>query len=182
MKSVLELARKKFPRVVPDFVAFGGGLDIVTPPLFMPSGFARAAQNYEADSNGGYARITGYERSDGRPSPSDAAYAIISITLTGTISAGNTVTGGTSAATGVVIATASGYVAVTKVVGTFVSGETLKVGGITQATTTSVAITDGASTAILHAQYKNLAADQYRADISAIPGSGNVLGIVGSAA
>lgn len=178
MKSVIELSRKKFARVVPDFIAFGGGLDIVTPPLFLPSGMCRAAQNYEVDPNGGYARITGYERFDGRPKPSDANYAIINITLTGAIAVGNTVTGVTSAATGVVIATASGYIAVTKVTGTFVSGETLNVGGVGQATTTSAAITDGASTPILHAQYKNLAADQYRADIAAIPGSGNVLGVV----
>ena len=46
------------------------------------------------------------------------------------------------------------------------------------AVSTSVAITDGASSLLLAAQYKNLAADSYRTDIGAIPGSGIVRGLV----
>jgi hypothetical protein len=163
----------------PDFMAFGGGLELVTPALEMEQpGFCRAAQNYECDVNGGYGRILGYERFDGRAKPSDANYAVLSITLTGAIAVGNTITGVTSAATAVVIAVPSGSLVITKISGTFVSGEILNVAAAPQATTTSAAIVDGASTPLLHAQYKNLAADQYRADIAAVPGSGNVLGVV----
>lgn len=162
----------------PEFVPFGGGLDLVTPPLFMQPGSCRAAQNYECDVNGGYARVVGYERHDGRLKPSDATYAIITAAITGAFAAGNTVTGATSAATGVVITSTSTSVILTKVTGIFVTGENLQVAAVTQAVSSSAAITDGASTPLLHAQYKNLAADVYRADIAAIPGSGNVLGVV----
>lgn len=169
----------RFPavRVEQEFILFNGGMDVVTPNINIPPGFVRKAQNREQSINGGYTRILGNERSDGRPSPSDANYAIISITLTGTIAVGNTVTGGTSAATGVVVALTSTSLILTKVTGTFVTAEALQVAAVTQATSTSAAIIDGAATPLLHAQYKNLAADQYRADILAVPGSGGILGV-----
>lgn len=160
----------------PFMIAFGGGWDNETPPILAPSGFVRKSQNYECDQLGGYVRVKGYERYDGRTSPSSGVASVIDITLTGTISVGDTVTGVTSAATGVVIAVVTGYIVVTKVVGTFVSGEVLNVGGSPQATTTSAA--HGASTALLRAQYKNMAADEYRDDIAAVPGSGSILGVV----
>ena len=123
---------------------------------------------------GGYARVIGDERYDGRTSPSAAVAYVIDITLTGAIAVGDTVTGVTSAATAVVIAVVAGYIVVTKVVGTFVSGEVLNVAAAPQATTTSAA--HGASTALLRAQYTNLAADEYRDDIAAPTGSGDSLG------
>ena len=176
MKNAVQLKRAQFAKVIPDFVAFSGGLDTVTPPFFLAPGYVRESQNYECDVHGGYARIVGYERFDGHPSPSDAAYAVITITLTGSIAVGNTVTGVTSAATGVVVAVPTGQVVVTKITGTFVSGEVLNVAASPQATTTSAAITDGAATPLLHATYKNLAGDVYRSDIAAPTGSGNSLG------
>jgi hypothetical protein len=47
-----------------------GGLDLITPQVTMPPGRAIAAINYEPDVNG-YTSTNGYERYDGRPSPSD---------------------------------------------------------------------------------------------------------------
>jgi len=152
-------------------VRFAGGLDLETPPLLVPPGFLRSSSNHECDVNDGYGRILGYECVDGRPAPSAAVAYVLDITLTGAISAGDTVTGVDSSATAVVIAVASGHIAITKIVGTFVSGEVLNVGGSPQATTTSAA--KGASTALLRAQYKNLAADSYRDDIAAPTGSGS---------
>lgn len=157
-------------------VEFKGGLDIVTPPLSMSPGKLRESQNYEIGEFGGYRMVGGYERFDGRPSPSDAQYTVLACTFSGSISVGNTITGVTSAATGYVIAVASTYVAFTKGTGTFVSGEVLNVGGSPQATTTADPIVDGASTSLLRGQYKNLAADAYRSDILAVPGSGAILG------
>jgi hypothetical protein len=178
MRTVNALRRMQMPSQDSEFFAFGGGLDIVTPPLFMKSGMARESQNYECDVNGGYARIKGYERFDGQAKPSDATYAIIGITLTGTIAVGNTITGGTSAATAVVIAAPDSTSRVlTKVVGVFQVGEDLKVAAVTQATATTTAVTGSAATPLLSAQYTNLAADVYRADILAVPGSGDVLGV-----
>ena len=95
-KNAVQLARQKFVRVKQEFIAFKGGLDLETPPLFMPSGAIRESQNYECDSLGGYKSVVGYERFDGRPSPSDADYATIPVTITGTVAVGDTVTGGTS--------------------------------------------------------------------------------------
>lgn len=47
-----------------------GGLNLITPALSIPPGQASAAINYEPDVLG-YSRITGYERFDGHPRPSD---------------------------------------------------------------------------------------------------------------
>lgn len=174
LAKVISSIGKARPR--PHMIAFGGGWDDETPPILKPSGFVRASQNYECDQLGGYIRVKGYERYDGRTSPSSGVASVIDITLTGSISVGDTVTGVTSAATGVVIAVVAGYIVVTKVTGTFLSGEVLNVGGSPQATTTSAA--HGASTALLRAQYKNLAADEYRDDIAAVTGSGSILGVV----
>lgn len=162
----------------PHQIKFGGGWDQIMPPMELPSGFVRSSQNWECDVIGGYVRAKGYERFDGRTSPSAGVYSIIGITLTGAISVGDTVTGVTSTATAKVIAVPGATsIVVTKIaIDTFESGEVLNVSGSPQATTTSVAIPSSGSTVLLHAQYKNLAADSYRADIAAATGIGNSLG------
>lgn len=168
--------RNKRP-VIPQPLIMAGGLDLMTPPFQLAPGFCRAAQNFESSLYGGYRRIAGYERFDGQAKPSAASYAIITATITGSPAVGNTLTGATSGATGTIIALPGSSFVITQVVGTFQNAENLNVGGPTIAVSTSVAVTDGASTALLHAQYKNLAADVYRALIAAVPGSGNILGI-----
>lgn len=167
------------PPVKVQFIPFLGGLDTDTPTLLKKDGTAREAQNFECDINGGYSRIAGYERFDGQTAPSAAAYATLAVTITGTIAVGDTITGASSGATAVVIAAPSSTSRViTKITGTFNSSETLNVGGSPQGSNTAAPVTDGASTALLHNQYKNLAADEYRDDIAAVPGSGDILGVV----
>lgn len=161
--------------VIPDYISFTGGLDQVTAPLSRRPGVARTAQNYEAEQLGGYRRIAGYERFDGRSSPSGAQYSILTATITGAPVAGNTLTGASSGATGVIIALPGGSFVLTKVVGTYTNGENLTIGGVV-ATAVGTQIANGAATALLHAQYLNLAADDYRADIAAVTGSGSILG------
>lgn len=163
--------------VVPDYIALTGGLDQVTAPLQRKPGSTRSAQNFEAEQLGGYRRIAGYERFDGRPKPSAATYGILAATITGAPAVGQTLTGATSGATGVIIALPGGSFVLTKVVGTFQNGENLNVGGPTIAVATATLIVSGASTPLLHATYNNLAADQYRNDIAAVPGSGIVRGV-----
>ena len=163
-------------KVIPDAIAFTGGLDQQTPPLQRNPGLLRNAQNFEVEVNGGYRRIAGYERYDGRPKPSDASYSIITATITGAASVGDTLTGATSAATGVIIALPGGSFVLTKVTGTFQSGENLQISAVTVAVATSAAIANGASTSLLHATYRNAAADEYRDDIAAATGSGAILG------
>lgn len=164
------------PATIEKYWAFRGGLDQVSPSIAVPPGVLRSSINLEVNVNGAYRVTDGYERFDGHASPSEAVYYIISCTITGTPTVGNSVTGGTSAATAVIVASTSTSLILTKMVGSFVSGETLSGGGAT-IVTTSTATRNGASTGALHATYRNLAADEYRDDISAVPGEDSILGV-----
>ena len=165
------------PGVQLDYFTLDGGWDQVTPPLQIKPGFCRDAENYEIGINGGYRRIDGYERFDGRTAPSAAIYYVIPCTITGSISAGNTVTGSVTGATGYVIAVEASAVVITAKSGDFNGTENLNVGGSPQATTTGVQVRDGASSNDLHWQYKKLAGDYYRSLITAVPGLGPILGV-----
>jgi hypothetical protein len=171
----VNVRRLDMPPTRDEFWAFSGGLDLVSPTINRPPGRCRDARNVEVGTNGGITVTKGYERFDGRTKPSNAQYTILTITLTGTISVGDTVTGATSGATAVVIAAPSSTQrVVTKVVGTFTNGENLQVAAVTQATYGGTAVV---ATMALDASYLNLAADEYRDDITAVPGSGSVLGV-----
>lgn len=52
-------------------VLLKGGLNLITPAISIPPGQVSAAINYEPDVLG-YSRITGFERFDGHPRPSDS--------------------------------------------------------------------------------------------------------------
>jgi hypothetical protein len=164
------------PQVRYDLIRLNGGLDQVTPTLSLPPGVMRRGANFECSITGGYTRIAGYERFDGRPAPSAALYSVLSCTLTGAVAVGNTVTGYTSSATGRVIAVSGGDVVITKETGTFLESEGLLVGASNVGTINSISnlVADG----LLDATYKALAADAYRSDIQAVPGSGPVRGVV----
>lgn len=164
-----------FSKVVYDLVRLEGGFDQVTPTLSTKPGVCKAATNFECSVTGGYTRISGYERYDGHTSPTSATFAVVPVTITGAIVVGNTVTGGTSLASGVVIAVGTDYVIITKAVFAFSAGETVLVGATPVGT---VAATSGYSaTSYTNAQYLALAADAYRSDISAVPGSGPIRGV-----
>ena len=180
-RAALRNALARTP-VQSDVIALLGGMDTITSPYQRKPGRLRQSQNFEALTLGGYRRIRGYERYDGQAKPSDADYGIIECTISGTIAVGDTLTGLTSSATGEVIAISSGtspqYVVMTKISGTFQSGEALQVGGTTRATSSSEVTLNGASTSLLRATYKNAAADVYRADIAAVPGAGPIRGVI----
>jgi hypothetical protein len=165
----------QFPPVNYELIRLKGGLDQVTPTLSLPSGVARRAANFECSITGGYTRIAGYERFDGRARPSDATYIVIYMASVANAVVGNTVTGATSSATGLVIAVESSYLVVTKVTGTFSDSEEVYVGAalVGLSTGTAGAVVDG----LLDAQYRNSAADTYRADIQTVPGAGPVRGV-----
>jgi hypothetical protein len=172
----------RIPATTTDFdpIEFRGGLDLVSPISQLKSGRCRDALNHEQSIDGGYTRIPGYERYDGHPSPSDATYNTITINITGAIAAGNTITGATSGATGVVISVTlisgtSYLVAYTKAVSAFVVAENITVAGPVQGTVTELG--GFSSVANYDAVQTGLAADVYRADIAAVPGSGPIRGI-----
>lgn len=169
------MQQAQLPKVQYELIRIGGGLDQVTPTLTLPPGFARKAANFECNVNGGYTRIAGYERFDGRPSPSAALYNILTCSLTGTVNVGSTVVGQSSAATGKVIARSGNDVVVTRQTGTFLVGEGITVSAV--AVGTIADLTGVSADGLTDAQYRNLAADEYRTSIQAVPGSGAVLGV-----
>ena len=160
------------------YFPLGGGLDVVSPALSIDPGRALAMVNYEPWYNGGYRRIDGYERFDGRSKPSDATFIGFDVSsTTGLVEGTTTVTGGTSGATGVVVGVDSTNlaIAVTKVVGTFQNGETLTGGG--SRTITSVPTLNEAPDADTEDTWRLNAQDEYRDDIQKVPGFGNVNGV-----
>jgi hypothetical protein len=167
----------RMPQTQVDFLPFKGGLDLVTPRIQLPPGRCIDAQNYEPLTVGGYRRINGFERVDGRTSPTSASYWNITATITGTFTVGATVTGATSAATGKVLAVSDSTIVLGRVTGTFVSGENLQIAAVTQGVSTSAASQNGASTTLLNATWKLLAANDLRADIQVVPGSGQIRGL-----
>lgn len=170
------MAGVNLPQVKYDLIRLSGGMDQVTPTLSLNPGVARDAVNFECSITGGYTRIAGYERYDGRPNPSDARYLVLTINITGTIAVGNTITGGTSLASAKVILINGSTVVCTKVVGAFVASEQILVSAVHQGTLTALGGAVSADARTL-AEYLALAANEYRADIGAVPGSGPIRGV-----
>lgn len=164
-------------RVESQYTKFGGGLDLMSPVLSIAPGMTLDAMNYEPGVFGGYQRIDGYERFDGRPSPSDATYHYAEVELTGVVAVGDTVTGAASVASGVVVVAGEGVLALTKVAGTFANGEAIQVGGVTVGTITQPVSPRGYSDGQSDAVALAAAADLYRADIQKVPGAGPILGV-----
>lgn len=161
-------------KVQPDGTAIAGGMDIVGSPIFSKPGRARIAYNYEWSTGGGLERIAGIEPFDGRPSPSAAVYVYMqcSATITG-ISLGDTVDGATSGASGKVIYLNGAFIGLTRVTGAF-EAEDLEVSAVVKATVSNVTpAIDG----FLDNTLAKLAADDYQADITKVPGSGRVRGV-----
>lgn len=161
-------------------VSYPGGLDLSTPSLALQPGAIRAGVNFECSQSGGYARIQGYERYDGRASPSDATYKIVEVASFANVpTAGQTLTQAVSGATGVIIAVATTpapYMAVTRITGAFDYINPVSVG----ATLIGTAVTPVVPiSSLTDAQYTAAAADSYRALIGAVPGAGPILGVVG---
>lgn len=169
---------RKTPQFAPvkhEYIKLVGGLDLLTPTLSLAPGVLREALNYEVSVTGGYRRVDGYERCDGRPNPSDASFSTISVTAIGTFAVGDTVTGLTSGAAGQIIAIDGLVLVMTKTTGAFQVAEAAQEGGVTQGTITALggAVTNARDAAI----YRNAAADVYRADILMVPGSGPIRGV-----
>lgn len=168
-----------------EYFPMGGGEDRITPAISVDPGRLLLSQNYDCDYNGGYRRISGYERFDGRLAPSDATFYGVRVTSPSApvMSVGQTLTGGASGATLVInsisqLGTSTNYVITAlSVSGTFVFNETVTTG-------------TGSATLTLAAQaryaaddtqfYATLAATRAaaRAAIQAVPGSGPVRGVV----
>lgn len=170
--------RVQMPTTQTEFYPLEGGLDLISAQLAIKPGRAIGATNYEVSTQGGYTRVNGYERFDGRPKPSAAATAIVfgSPTFPGAVAAGQTLNGQTSGATGKVIIVAAdrSYIVMTRTTGAFTPGENIRNG-------TTVLTQYGASSTALTGfddnTFSEAAANDYRQDILAVPGSGPVRGV-----
>lgn len=108
----------------------GGGLDTETPVRQLNPGCVLGSDGYEPKVGGGYARLGGIERFDGRTSPSSMEVIVLGVNgLTGSFAVGNVVTGAPSTATGTVAWADGDLLALVSVTGSFISGDTLTVGG-----------------------------------------------------
>lgn len=167
----------KLPPVRQELMIMAGGLDQTTPTLSLPPGFVRRGANFQCSINGGYSRIDGYWRFDGRPNPADAAYLAVTCELTATVAVGDTVEGSTSGTTGkVILIPDENTLVLTRVVGEFdIAGEALEVSSTPVGTMSdaSYIVADGYNDSL----YRYTAAMDYRADIGAVPGAGPIRGI-----
>lgn len=165
-----------------------GGLDQESPAIAVPPGRAIAVLNHESVSRG-YQRTQGFERYDGQPRPSDAAfYTATFINGTIEIEEGDTITGYVSGATARVLAvdltagawdgTGVGTLILHLLTGTFVTTEALRVGGVTHASLDAPPTQgDGAEDEISRG-YLTAAQEYARSLIQKVPGSGPVRGIL----
>ena len=165
----------QLPQVRYDLIHLAGGLDQVTPTLSLKPGVMRRAANFECSITGGYTRIAGYERFDGRPAPSSALYDVLEVSIASPISVGNVIVGQTSGATAKVLEINGSTVVLTRQTGYFVVAEVLKVG--TTVVGAIVSITGAVADGLADATYKYRAAEDYRADIGPVPGAGPVRGV-----
>lgn len=124
------------------YFPFDGGLNLIDPPLSIKPGELLGSSNYEL-FNGGYRRIDGYERLDGRASPSEQSYWILNYDAgtTATPPVGSIVQGGTSGSRGKVwldvLSTgtwsggnAAGYLVIFGATGSFINNESLSFTGV----------------------------------------------------
>lgn len=169
--------------------ALQGGLNLVTPALQTPPGHCIAGVNYEPVERG-YQRVDGFERYDGRPSPSDASYWVLDFDAgTTAVSEGDTVTGATSGATGEALVDsvvesgsyagndAAGYLVLTNVSGTFQDNEDLQVSAATVAVADGTATERGATNDTDDQTWLRDAIETARAAIGAVPGGGPIRGV-----
>lgn len=168
----------QMPSVRTDAFSLRGGLSLNRSALEAISGTLIDCINYEPHVAGGYERIKGYERFDGRPSPSDATYAKVAATL----NPGHGVVSGTvltiGAATCVFMQEVTGGFLATKVTGTIPNSTTINKPGPTAVGTTAAdAVLDYYPTNAQEAQHLYDAAEHYRPDIQAVPGSGPIRGV-----
>lgn len=163
------------PSVRYEAIALRGGLDLITPTLALAPGAVKDALNFECSITGGYSRIAGYERYDGHALPSSKSWTPITVvSFVNTPAVGDTLTGVTSLATGVVAAVQADSVCLCDLVGTFAGGEVVKHGPDTVGTIQNVGVTASVKQST---EYQAAAADYARAGISAVPGSGPIRGV-----
>lgn len=155
-----------------------GGIDLQTSQLSLRPGALIGGFNYECLTAGGYQRCGGYEPFSGKAKPSDAQYQplVATTTFDASLVVGDTLTGASTGATGVVchISADRKLVAVTSTTGVFSKTEIYNRGGSPMATGTSSPFN---ITRDIDNTLSAAAANIYRAAIAAVPGTGPIRGV-----
>ncbi len=151
----------------PFAVSLSGGLDVETPVVARAPGWLVASEGYEPKVGGGYARLGGCERYDGRPSPSSASIVVIGA-QNGfeAMTPGDSLAGTPSGASGTVVWADASMVALIRVTGTFASGDSVAVSGVAK----GIAILDPSFTALQQNDMLAAAEDFLRDEVGPVPG------------
>jgi len=181
-----------------DYYAFDGGLNTEDGPLAIPLGDIIGSKNYEPNKRGGFRRVDGHERFDGRPAPAEQHYTFILFDAGVPADypiVGDTINGQTSGATGRVLSIGQGspytdgfdsgfgaddnigYVALINVTGTFQDNENLREVTTVFGVEYGAPIVDDAVTDALHEILVDLMEAYFRTLVLAVPGSGPVRGV-----
>lgn len=147
-----------------------GGIDLASTFIKIPQGAAIDLVNFEPELGGGYRRIDGYERYDGRTAPSDAKYYTVEVANGSGIAVGATLTGDTSGATSQVVIKDGNTLGVTALSGSYTDNETAN-----GTTITETELVNGQSDFDTDSAWLLAAQDYYRDLIAAAPGDGDAL-------
>ncbi|GAA0586747.1 hypothetical protein ACFQH5_20200 [Halomonas salifodinae] len=160
------------PQKQADIVPLHGGIDQASTVLNIKPGSALDLINFEPELEGGYRRIAGYERVDGRAAPSDALYYTVEVVDSSGIAVGATLTGGTSGATSQVVIKddATNTLGVTALSGSYTLNEAAN-----GTTITAVEVLNGQDDNDTSDIWQMAAEDYYRNLIGAVPGDGDAL-------
>ncbi len=163
-------ARQRLPQRQVSTTDLKGGLDLASTLLNIQPGAAIGLQNFEPELEGGYRRINGFERTDGRTSPSAALYYTVNVANGSSIAVGDTLTGESSAATSIVVIKDGNTLGVTALAGTYTLDEAAN--GTTIEVVQLLSGQDDISTDGL---WQYAAEEHYRALIAAPAGNGDAL-------
>lgn len=169
------------PPVQYDAITFVGGMDQITSAYSITPGVLRECLNFSCLPNGGYARVAGYERFDGRPAPSDAEVIALDITINPgkSILVGDIGMFGNIFGTVATIDVNGHYLTLTKASATFSTYASFLPGPIViNGDTKGQALSVHSDMSLKEiAKARAGAANIYRADIEPVPGSGPIRGV-----
>lgn len=167
-------------------ISLGGGL-LLTSSRVNP-GRLIDCRNYEISPAGGYRPSEGYEPVDGKQLPSEAEFKVVVIeNVTTEVFEGDTITDGSSKSgialidsvleSGDYDGTGSGYIVLLPVSGDFESGDEIHLGSKI-ADVSSVFENGDAVSSVDEVDWAALAIEKQLGRIEAVPGEGDVLGVV----
>lgn len=171
-----------------DYTPLTGGLDLVSGTVGVHPGRVASAVNFEqVFGKVGYRRVDGYERFDGRPQPHLASYYVQEFDHgSSAISAGDSLTGATAAATvlGVELSSgtwgagnAAGTLYVLLTAGDWVAGQSIIRSGVTVAKAAAATYEGRAQNSATHTAYITQARELRRSSIQKVPGEGAIRGV-----